>query len=314
MNMKQRKISMTEKTQALQPKFYLVSSDQTLCITHRMKLGRTTGDFVLNDNKLSSLHCEFSPQLLNLYIKDLKSTNGVFVNKQKIFPDSQYKLESGDRLLIGSSEYILYDNDEDARIAEILSKENGDDLSKSSNQLLVRNKAFKKEWFALYAMLLISTLVSFVFNLQLEIPVPKSLDLLSELYGDLIFFKGLKGILTVAGICTFHAVVLKYTAISRFYQIVVAAILLASFFFLMNLQLGPVWYVKQYLISRTIVMKENTNVTAIIRLKELIEAENDLNVSYKRIINKLSYEESKVLEKDYQELRELISVKKAHVT
>lgn len=46
-------------------------------------VGRTTGDIQLPDRHVSRRHCSFSVQNGHLYLKDLNSTNGVFVRVRR---------------------------------------------------------------------------------------------------------------------------------------------------------------------------------------------------------------------------------------
>lgn len=57
------------------------------------------------DGKLSSAHCQISFSANKLYLKDLNSTNGTFVNGIPI--SSQYMLEKGDVLQIGSLQFRI---------------------------------------------------------------------------------------------------------------------------------------------------------------------------------------------------------------
>ncbi len=57
------------------------------------------------DGKLSSAHCQISFSANKLYIKDLDSTNGTFVNGVPI--SSQYKLEKDDVIQIGSMQFRI---------------------------------------------------------------------------------------------------------------------------------------------------------------------------------------------------------------
>ena len=58
-----------------------------------------------DDVKLSSAHCQISFSSNKLYLKDLNSTNGTFVNGIPI--SSQYKLEKDDVLQIGSLQFRI---------------------------------------------------------------------------------------------------------------------------------------------------------------------------------------------------------------
>lgn len=57
------------------------------------------------DNALSEVHCSILLKQGELYVKDENSTNGTYVNGVPVV--GEYKLEQGDVLLLGSSEYRI---------------------------------------------------------------------------------------------------------------------------------------------------------------------------------------------------------------
>jgi pSer/pThr/pTyr-binding forkhead associated (FHA) protein len=72
---------------------------------HPRTLGRATGaDFILDAALVSRLHCRLTALPSGeLEVKDLESTNGTFVNGQRI---ENARLASGDRLQVGRMELI----------------------------------------------------------------------------------------------------------------------------------------------------------------------------------------------------------------
>jgi pSer/pThr/pTyr-binding forkhead associated (FHA) protein len=65
-------------------------------------IGRSTGaEFMLDAPLVSRLHCQLSAISDALHVKDLDSTNGTFVNGERITFAS---LRPGDRLRIGRAE------------------------------------------------------------------------------------------------------------------------------------------------------------------------------------------------------------------
>lgn len=305
---------MSDKTQTMAAKFYLVSSRQSLCITHLMTLGRTQGDFTFNDPKLSSLHCEFIPRHLNLFVKDLNSTNGVYVNKQKIFPNSETKLETGDHLVIGSFEFVVFDNEESAKAAEGLNEKAHSQVKKVPRHASLFSLRVSKLWGTVYTLMVFATLASFIVNLQLDLPVPKELESLGSLYADLIMNTGIQSVFLIIFLCLGHAVAMRLMIKSRFYRLVLSGALGLSFFFMINLSLGPLWYVKKYILSRDVVLKKDErNLTAILKMRELIQAESDLIDSFKYIEKKINDKQKEALVKDLMKLQKEIKVKKAHI-
>ena len=75
-------------------------------------LGRTAdSDYVLDDAAASRHHMEISNRDDGYYWRDLDSTNGVFINEEKL---SEGKLKSGDRIRIGST-VLLFEVEDDER-------------------------------------------------------------------------------------------------------------------------------------------------------------------------------------------------------
>lgn len=69
----------------------------------RFSLGRNPDNqFVLAGEKVSKRHCEFALEGERLFVKDLGSSNGLFVNGDRVL---EAYLKRGDHIQIG--EYIL---------------------------------------------------------------------------------------------------------------------------------------------------------------------------------------------------------------
>lgn len=100
------------KTKLFVPEFYLISKDKKIKLSGEGSIGRSKGDIQIKDEKLSSLHCKFLVRGTKIFITDLNSTNGVFVNSQKIEPDIETGLNIGDKVRLGSNEFVLFDEDQ----------------------------------------------------------------------------------------------------------------------------------------------------------------------------------------------------------
>jgi len=75
-------------------------------------IGRTgDSDYILDDAAASRRHIEISNRDDGYYWRDLDSTNGVFINEEKL---SEGKLKSGDRIRIGST-VLLFEVETDER-------------------------------------------------------------------------------------------------------------------------------------------------------------------------------------------------------
>jgi pSer/pThr/pTyr-binding forkhead associated (FHA) protein len=67
-------------------------------------LGRERSDIVLDDSEVSSAHCQIQKISEAYHIFDLHSTNGTFVNGQRIVKS---RLAEGDRIRVGKSEFLF---------------------------------------------------------------------------------------------------------------------------------------------------------------------------------------------------------------
>ena len=68
-------------------------------------LGRSKeANIVIDSGKISKKHCCLSWKKEQLSIKDLKSSNGIFVNGTKV---EQSDLTHGDRIVIGDSVFVV---------------------------------------------------------------------------------------------------------------------------------------------------------------------------------------------------------------
>ena len=91
----------------------LVVSD-ILLTEGKLTLGRNEENHLrLDDASVSGVHArlimtpnEYMPEMLDVQIEDLASTNGVYVNAEKV---SQRKLKHDDVIRIGQHEFKLYD-------------------------------------------------------------------------------------------------------------------------------------------------------------------------------------------------------------
>ena len=68
-------------------------------------LGRSTGaEFIVDATMVSRLHCRLSAGAAELEVVDLDSTNGTFVNGQRV---TRATLSDGDKLGIGHVELVV---------------------------------------------------------------------------------------------------------------------------------------------------------------------------------------------------------------
>jgi hypothetical protein len=78
-------------------------------------------DMVLVEDMVSRKHAKISASADNILIQDLGSTNGTFVNGEKI---KKVRLKEGDRILIGTSIIKLVTADSNANLSEEKAREN----------------------------------------------------------------------------------------------------------------------------------------------------------------------------------------------
>ena len=65
---------------------------------------------VVNDIKVSSHHAQIRPDGDGYVIVDLGSSNGTFVNEQRLVPNQSHILSSNDRIRIGDTTFVFEGN------------------------------------------------------------------------------------------------------------------------------------------------------------------------------------------------------------
>lgn len=66
---------------------------------------RSTNDLVLTDTTVSGLHCMIITEEDKIFIQDMNSTNGTYLNGERIFEKTQ--LHKGDTLILGKQEFTI---------------------------------------------------------------------------------------------------------------------------------------------------------------------------------------------------------------
>ncbi len=88
-------------------------------------LGRNRDvDLPLNDAKLSRRHCQITATETGCVIVDFGSTNGTFVNGNRLDADKQMELIEFDRIVLGDTEIELYLSEPGERILAVSSDDN----------------------------------------------------------------------------------------------------------------------------------------------------------------------------------------------
>lgn len=96
-----------ESTEVFIPEIYLNSERPSIKVKNGDVLGRSKGTIIINDPKLSSTHCQFVFRGLRYFVQDLGSTNGVFINGDKVNHSTEAEFKIGDRLKLGSVTFTV---------------------------------------------------------------------------------------------------------------------------------------------------------------------------------------------------------------
>jgi pSer/pThr/pTyr-binding forkhead associated (FHA) protein len=61
----------------------------------KLTVGRgSQADFIIEDDSISRIHCEVTQENNNFFIADLGSSNGTFINEQKLTPNKKEPFNS----------------------------------------------------------------------------------------------------------------------------------------------------------------------------------------------------------------------------
>jgi hypothetical protein len=280
------------KTTSFTPSFFLARKDMLLKITTKTIIGRSAGDIVLEDDTLlSSSHCEINPRLLEIFIKDLNSTNGTFVNNQKIFPESEVRLNVGDSVKIGSFEYILYDNADEAKKVlpprERRKNPRPENLYSPIN--LVNFFSASRPFQILYVSILVATIASVGLNMHVGSPLPQNLEFLGKYYTDNIVLSGAKLAFLVWFLSIAHAYLMVLWFNRNPLRMISALVLyLVAVFYIVDFKYGPLGGIKLYAQERHSLETMKPNDKAIIQLKVLTDHKKNLGdgfVKMKKVIH-----------------------------
>ena len=291
------------KTNIFTPNFFLAHKDLLIRINTKTKIGRSNGDVVLEDDTLlSAIHCEINPMLMEAHIKDLDSTNGVYINNQKILPQTDFKLNVGDVIKIGSREYIFFDNEKEAK--KIIPKENKRKHPRPNNlygpENLLTFYAAPYMFRGIYLLVMLGAVTSFLVNIHIYVSVPENLKFLSNLYSEQIIFSGIKTVFLIWIISLIHSfLMVLYLNRNPVRKGLGLACYLAILFVLVDFKHGPLGGVKGYIVERKEVEALSTSDKAIVNLKNLVVHKNSFTKNYEFTKLRLEEKEQKLLDKDY---------------
>ncbi|MBN2544838.1 MAG: FHA domain-containing protein [Spirochaetes bacterium] len=67
-----------------------------------------SNQLIIADAKVSKFHAVVSFENNTAYIKDTDSTNGTYLNNEKLIPRQKVKLNNGDKIKVGNTVIIYY--------------------------------------------------------------------------------------------------------------------------------------------------------------------------------------------------------------
>jgi len=87
---------------------YLVFNKKKIQLVAKITIGRDPANTVVIDNKLASRHhCIIQKIQDEYFLKDENSTNGKFLNDQRIPSDKYVKLRPGDKITVGTASLVM---------------------------------------------------------------------------------------------------------------------------------------------------------------------------------------------------------------
>lgn len=294
------------KTSVLTPAYFLVNKDLVIKITKHSVLGRSQGDFILEENHLlSAIHCEIRPTLTQVFIKDKSSTNGVFVNKSKILPEEEIELSVGDVVKLGSDEYILLNDEKEVKkLVPPADRRKGrrpDNLYTFKN--LMNFYSANKLYRTIYFLVVLTAIASSFINLKVDVQVPTHLDFLSKLYSEQIIYSGIRLIFMVWLVSLLHSLgMVLYLNRNPVRQGVGLALYFICLFNIANFIHGPMGEFKGYLVERDAIKNLKIDASAITHLKNITNKQSALTSAYNFTLIKLPDEQRAVLKNDYTEI------------
>ena len=139
---------MTDVTQAYKPIFYFLSEKNQFVVSGSTILGRKGSEICIPDPQLSSRHCEFIFRGIKLFVKDLGSKNGTFLNGKKLEVNEEVEINVGDNIRLGSFSYKV--DDHNSKVNVTSSRE----VKKLSFvQIIIEMSLFRKISYVVFAII-----------------------------------------------------------------------------------------------------------------------------------------------------------------
>lgn len=87
---------------------YLVFNKQKIQLVAKITIGRETDNSIVIESKLASRHHCMIQKIRDAYfLKDMNSTNGTFLNGQKLPADKYIQLNPGDKITVGTANLVM---------------------------------------------------------------------------------------------------------------------------------------------------------------------------------------------------------------
>ena len=116
---------------------------QEILLKDQMVLGRSPEcDLLVNDANASRQHCRFALEGEMLIVQDLNSSNGTFVNEERV--QGQRELRQGDRLRIGETRFLVHRATAPQNVVSIVASRTNISQNASATQLGNRLNAVLK--------------------------------------------------------------------------------------------------------------------------------------------------------------------------
>ena len=285
---------MSESTVVYRPEFFFISDLNKFSIQRSMTVGRSETDLIINDKKLSSRHCKLNLSGLLVSVIDLGSTNGTFVNGEKLPANEERKLQIGDRLRIGSYEYVLKEHDDVINTPKV-----NEGKESYHFRFVMLFNFFEANVFmrVVYGLILVMG-VYFAYHV-LKVPslLPSELNFLIDLAASNQIRAVILTFVILYGANLFHAyasrVHLKNSLILKilFFLMLTSLQLLTLFIICFSYDMDLGTYEK---LHREISKKSGTSISQDTRIK--------FEKSYNTMMKELSREQQILLTKDYQNI------------
>ena len=292
------------KTKTYTPTFFFANKELVIKIDKKTVIGRSQGDVILEENSLlSAIHCVVRPTLTELFIKDLNSSNGVFVNRAKIPVDQEVPLQVGDVVKIGSDDYIMFN---DAK--EVKKAVPGPDRRKNArprNLYTFKNLTnfYSASGFyrGVYLLMLIVAIASSFLHLKIDAQTPEHLDFLTKLYSEQIIYSGIRLVFIVWFASLLHSFAMVLYFNRNPLRQGMSLVAYFAFLFVMNdFSNGPLGEFKSYLVERESIQNLKIDSKAIVHLKNITNHQATLTRAYGFTVKKLPEDKQLILKQDYQ--------------